>query len=144
MPYSGDWSAWYFVKKLIAQSENSFPLNSMIPEQGAFHVILNAPEDAVRLFHFFFPELYKYLFRKDLPVNPKPFQTSIVTTAAFLGWILIREMVLKKFKLCKDVEFVMILHVLDEILPLLFYHYNVVQYFEVVISITMSQSCTDF
>lgn len=126
MPSPSDWPTWYFFKKLIAQSEDSSPLNSMIPEQGAFHVILNATEDAVLLFHFFFTELYKHLFTKDLPANPKPFQTSIVTTAAFLGWLLIREMVLKKFKLCKDVEFVMMLHLLDEILPLLFYHYNVV------------------
>ena len=85
MPSSGDWPTWYFVKKLIAQSEDSSPLNSMIPEQGPFHVILNATEDAVLLFHFFFTELYQYLFRKDLPANPKPFQTSIVTNAAFLG-----------------------------------------------------------
>ena len=68
MPSPGD-----FVKKLIAESEDSSPLNSMIPEQGAFHVILNATEDAVLLFHFFFTELYKHLFRKDLPANPKPF-----------------------------------------------------------------------
>ena len=125
MPSPGDWPTWYFVKKLIAQSEDSSPLNSVIPEQGVFHVILNATEDAVLLFHFFFTELYKYLFKKDLPANPKPFETSIFTTAAFLGWLLIREMVLKKFKLCKDIEFVM-LHLLDELLPLLFYHYNVV------------------
>ena len=126
MASPGDWPTWYFVKKLIAQSEARSPFNSMMPEQGVFHVILNATVGAVLLFHFFFTELYKYLFRKDLPVNPKPFQTSIVTTAAFLGWLLIREMVLKKFKLCKDVEFVMILHLLDEILSPLFYHYNVV------------------
>ena len=31
----------------------------------------------------------------------------------------------KKFQLCKDVEFVMMLHLLDEILPL-FYHYTVI------------------
>ena len=34
-------------------------------------------------------------------------------------------MVLKTLQLCKDVEFVMMLHLLDEILPL-FYHYTVI------------------
>lgn len=101
-------------------------MNSIIPEQGPFHVILNATEDTVIIFHFFFNELYKHLFRKELPIKPKPFQVSIVTTAAFLGWLLIREIVQKKFKLCKDVEYVVMLHLLDEVLPLLFYHYNIV------------------
>ena len=126
IPCPGDWPTWYFVKKLIAHSDEHSPLNSIIPEQGPFHVILNATEDTVILFHFFFKELYGHLFRKELPIKPKPFQVSIVTTAAFLGWLLIREMVQKKFKLCKDVEYVMMLHLLDEVLPLLFYHYNVV------------------
>ena len=126
MPAPGDWPTWYFVKKIIAHSDNTSPLNSILPEQGAFHVILNATDDAVVLFHFFFTELYQHLFGKELPTTPKPYQTSLITTAAFLGWLLIREIVLETFKLCKDVEFVMILHLLDEILPLLFYHYTVV------------------
>ncbi|CAB4003787.1 Hypothetical predicted protein [Paramuricea clavata] len=49
MPSPGDWPTWYFVKKIIAHSDNTSPLNSIIPEQGAFHVILNATEDAVVL-----------------------------------------------------------------------------------------------
>ena len=124
IPCPGDWPTWYFVKKLIAHSDEQSALNSIIPEQGPFHVILNATEDTVILFHFFFNELYGHLFRKELPIKPKPFQVSIVTTAVFLGWLLIREMVQKKFKLCKDVEYVMMLHLLDEVLPLLFYHYR--------------------
>ena len=126
IPCPGDWPTWYFVKKLIAHSDEHSALNSIIPEQGPFHVILNDTEDNVILFHFFFNELYGHLIRKELPIKPKPFQVSIVTTAAFLGWLLIREMVQKKFKLCKDVEYVMMLHLLDEFLPLIFYHYNVV------------------
>ena len=118
MPVPGDWPTWYFVKKLIAQSDDNSYLNSMIPGQGPFHVILNTSEDAVQLFQFFFSELYQHLFGKELAVNPKPFQVSLLTTGTFLGWLLIREMVLKKFQLCKDVEFVMMLHLLDEILPL--------------------------
>ena len=126
MPCPGDWPTWFCFKKLIAHSDSNSPLNSLMPEQGPLHVILNATDDAVVLFHFFFTELYEHLFRKELPTKPKPFQVSTVTTAAYLGWLLIREAILKKFKLCKDVEVVIMLYLLDEILPLLFYHYTVV------------------
>lgn len=53
IPSPGDWPTWYFVKKLIAHSDEHSALNSIIPEQGPFHVILNATEDTVILFHFF-------------------------------------------------------------------------------------------
>ena len=85
MPAPGDWPTWYFVKKLIAQSDDNSYLNFLIPEQGPFHVILNASEDAVQLFQFFFSELYQHLFGKELAVKLKPFQVSFLTTATFLG-----------------------------------------------------------
>lgn len=96
MPSPGDWPTWYFVKKIIAHSDNTSPLNSLIPEQGAFHVILNATEDAAVL-HFFLTKLYQHLFKKELPATPKPFQTSLDTTSAFLGRLLKNETVHEKF-----------------------------------------------
>ena len=77
IPYPGDQPTWFFVKKIIAHSDNTSPLKSLIPEQGAFYVILNATEDAVPLFRFFSTELYQYLFRKELPVTPKRFNLLI-------------------------------------------------------------------
>ena len=38
---------------------------------------------------------------------------------------MIREKVLTKFGMCKDLEFVCILHILDEVIPLVFFHYAV-------------------
>ncbi|CAH3167050.1 unnamed protein product [Pocillopora meandrina] len=33
------------------------------------------------------------------------------------GWLFIKDKILKKFKLCKDIEYVYLLHILEEVLP---------------------------
>ena len=46
------WPTWYYFKKLIAQEVNEdSPLLSMIPEQGPFHVTLNAQENIMQIYH---------------------------------------------------------------------------------------------
>lgn len=54
VPSPGDWSSWYHVKKLLVDVPTDSPLLSLIPEQGPFHVTLNAHETAVELHRFFF------------------------------------------------------------------------------------------
>lgn len=54
VPSPGDWSSWYYVKKLLVDVPTDSPLLSLIPEQGPFHVTLNAHETAVELHRFFF------------------------------------------------------------------------------------------
>ena len=46
--------------------------------------------------------------------------------AMFGGWMLIREKVIKKLKLCRDVEFSCVLLLLDEVSPLTYLHYPAV------------------
>ena len=46
-------------------------------------------------------------------------------TAALLGWQLIRSKVLEKFSTCKQHEFVTALHLLEHVVPLVFYQYNI-------------------
>ena len=58
--------------------------------------------------------------------RPKPDRIAVLVTAAFLGWLMLRSRVLNLFKLCKDLEFVCLLHLFEEVLPLLFFHYPVV------------------
>ena len=124
VPATGDWPTWFYTKKLIAQctSENNHLL-SIIPELGQFHVSLNMNED-VEIFSFLFSYLYKDLYGKDLPEKVKPFQISALVSSAMLAWLLIRPKVLQKFQLCKDVEFVAITYLLEEVLPIIFFQYS--------------------
>ena len=126
VPSPGDWPSWYYVKKLIVSAPEQSPLLSLIPEQGPFHVTLNAHETAVEMHRFFFAELHKHLFDSTIPERPKPDRIAVLVTAAFLGWLILRSRVLNLFKLCKDLEFVCLLHLFEEVLPLLFFHYPVV------------------
>ena len=52
--------------------------------------------------------------------KPKPYQTSLIVTAALVGWQLIGEKVLRKFGKCKHHQFVSILHLLEHVVPLVF------------------------
>ena len=62
-----------------------------------------------------------------LPNKPKAHKIATLTTVAFSGWTIIREQVLQLFgQVCKDPEYMLLLHLFDEILPLLFFFYNTV------------------
>ena len=117
VPSPGDWSSWYYVKRLLVDVPTDSPLLSLIPEQGPFHVTLNAHETAVELHRFFFAELHKHLFNSAMPERP---------AAAFLGWLMLRSKVLTLFKLCKDLEYVSLLYLMEEVILMLFFHYLVI------------------
>ena len=51
VPLPADWPGWYYPKRLIATGWK--PNVSIIPEQGPFHVYLNACEHVVLNFNFF-------------------------------------------------------------------------------------------
>ena len=97
----------------------------MIPEQGPFHVTLNVQEDIIQIYHFILASVYKETFGSELPHKPKPFRINLLLNTVFLGWLQLRDKVLQKFQMCKDIEFACLLHLLDEVIPLSFYHYPV-------------------
>ena len=126
IPAPGDWPTWFYEKKLIAQGMNeSSPLLSFIPEQGPFHVFLNLQEDVLKIYHFILERIYMETFGSNLPKKPKPFRISLVITAVFLAWTKLHHRVLQKFQLCKDIEYSCLLFLLDEVIPLSFFHYPV-------------------
>ena len=126
VPAPGDWPTWYYQKKIIVQEDSSnSPYLSLIPEQGPLHVSLNAQEDIIQIYHFFFYQLYKNIFATKLPKKPKPFRVQLLLMSLF-GWLMIRDKVISKFDLCKDVEYECILHILYEVVPLAFFHYAVI------------------
>ena len=59
VPWPADWPGWYYPKKNIAQGKCQLLKQSIISEQGQFHVSLNGAEDTVLIFKYFFDELYE-------------------------------------------------------------------------------------
>lgn len=106
-------------------NENPVKLPAIIPWQGPFHVALNAEESTVLLFWPFFEQLYKGIFghSKKFPKKPRAEKISTVTTAAFGGWLLVRDMVLELFGQCKDPQYIMLFHLLDELCCVNFFYY---------------------
>lgn len=146
MPFPGDWPTWFYTKKIIAQVTNSsnHTYLSLIPEQGPFHVSLNVNEDVVQSHHPVFAKLFKEVFGSDFPQKPKPFRSSLIITGTLCGWLLIRHKVLDKFKFCKDIEFLYLVNLLEEVLPLAFFQYdsifcsgNLEQYLNVMIRLAI-------
>lgn len=125
VPWPADWPGWYFPQKNIALGKCELLQQSVIPEQGQFHVSLNAAEDTVLVYKHFFDSLFKNVFGRDLPNKPKTYKVTLCLTAALLGWLQIREKVLEKFGICKDHEYVSIIYLLEHVLPLVFFQYNI-------------------
>ena len=122
VPFPADWPGWYYPKKLIAQGHD---LGNMIPEQGPFHVSLNAQQDTVHIFNFFFDKLYKSIFHSDLPQKPREFRISLCIIATLLGWMMVRKQIIRRFGNCKDHEYICILYLLEDVVPLVFYQYSI-------------------
>lgn len=122
------WHKYCFLTQQLRPSVDPDFLLSIVPWQGPFHIYLNAQEDVVTNFRCFFEKLHKYLFgqRKVLPKKPKPYRISTLISAAFGGWLMIKTTVLTAFGQCKDPEYVMLIFLLDELVPLVFYFYSVI------------------
>ena len=120
LPLPADWPGFYYPKTLIAQGREK-RISNIVPEEGPFHVYVNATEDVVIIFKFFFIEMYKFVFRGILPEKPKPFRCYLCITAALLRWILVRDKVLPKFALSKSHEFASIQYLHDHIVPLVLF-----------------------
>ena len=99
----------------------------MVVWQGQFHIVLNAQESSVLLFRPFFAMMYKALFgrNKTMPKKPKSYRIATLISATFGGWSIVREIIMNKFGSCKDPEYCMVLHLLEEVVPLFFYFYEV-------------------
>lgn len=61
---------------------------------------------------------------KRFPKKPKSEKVSLISTAAFGGWLIIREYVLDLFGPCKDPQYVMLVNLLDEISCFNFFFYT--------------------
>ncbi len=97
------------------------------PRQGPFHLGFNALQDVVLLHRTVFERIYKACFGQNriLPKKPKPWRMATLIAVSSAAWPIVREQILNIFGPCKDPEFAMLFHLFDELVPLVFYVYDV-------------------
>lgn len=61
---------------------------------------------------------------KRFPQKPKAEKISLVSSAAFGGWLIVRECIQELFVPCKDPQYMMLVNLLDEISCFNFYFYT--------------------
>ena len=110
-----------------ASSELSSLIKSILVFIGALHVQLSAREEVVLMFWEFFNWLYEDVFsKKNFPQKPLPWRISMVLEVAYGGWTLIRESVKSKFNKCKNIEYQVLINLLDNYIPSVLSIYSVV------------------
>ena len=93
-----------------------------------YNISLNARECVLLNFHQVFADLYAFLFGKKakLAKKPKPWRISLLLEVIYGGWTLIRDMILSVFYKCKDIEFLTLVNLLDNYVPLVLSIYSIV------------------
>jgi len=93
---------------------------SLIPMIGPLHISLNSRETLFQIYHFFFEMLYHNLFgeKKVLAQKPKPRLINLILNLTFYGWKNIRSLIINRGGNIKDIEYLMMIDLLDNSLPL--------------------------
>ena len=93
---------------------------SLIPMIGPLHVSLNSRETLFQIYHFFFEMIYHNLFgeNKILAQKPKPRLIDLILNLTFYGWKNIRNLIINRFGNTKDIEYLIMIDLLDNSLPL--------------------------
>ena len=129
-PFIGDWPMQFFVRRLVYSDAPSLPevLKNVAPLIGPLHISLNARECVLLMFHQVFSDLYTFLFgsKAKLAKKPKPWRVSLLLEVIYGGWTLIRDMVLSVFHKCKDVQFLTLVNLLDNYVPLVLSIYSII------------------
>ncbi|GES89157.1 hypothetical protein GLOIN_2v1485098 [Rhizophagus clarus] len=94
---------------------------SLIPMIKPFHVSLNSRETLFQIYHFFFKMIYHNLFgeNKILVQKPKPRLIDLILNLTFYGWKNICNLIINRFKNIKDIEYLILIDLLDNSLPLI-------------------------
>ena len=129
-PFVGDWPMQFFIRKLVYSDAATSPsvLKNVVPLIGSLHISLNARECVVLMYHEIFAELYKFLFGENakLALKPQPWRISLLLEIIYGGWTLIRDVILPVFDKCKNIEYLTLLNLLDNYVPLVLSIYSVI------------------
>ena len=128
-PFVGDWPMQFFIRQLVYSSAPNVPavLKNVVPLIGPLHISLNARECVFLKFHDIFADLYAFIFGKKakLAKKPKPWRISLLLEVIYGGWTLIRDIILSMFYKSKDVQFLTLLNLLDNWVPLVLSIYSI-------------------
>ena len=121
----GDWPSQFYQRQLSYNTDAHSPLRHTTATMGPLHVSLNAQENVVRKFILFFKGLYQHLFNKQLANKPKPWRVTLLLELVYGGWTIIRQPVLARLQRFKDVQFLTLINLVDNYVPLTFAIYSV-------------------
>ena len=129
-PQPGDWPAQFYMRQVqnyASKNKSLHPLSNIIPFLGPLHIQRNARECVCLLNISFFKRVYKFIFgpNKILANKPKPWRVSLLLEVLYGGWTLIRDQVIVAFSNCKDVQYLTLLNLLDNYLPLVLSIYSI-------------------
>jgi hypothetical protein len=127
MPIVADWPGQLFIRKALTylyqqntMSQIPESINAFIPILGPLHVSLNSREQVLIIYYSFFKKLFHAVFgsRKVLAKKPKPWRINLLLELAYQGWLKIKIKILEKFgSICKNVEYRMLIDLLDNVIP---------------------------
>ena len=129
----GDWPSQFFPRQIVYRACSSAgvgtppdPVTSIVPCMGPLHVDLNADEDIMTNYISFVRFIYESLFPgRKLADKPKPWRTQFTLEIIYGGWTLVRNTVKAVFHQCKDVQYGVLLNLLDNYIPLTLATYNI-------------------
>ena len=130
-PFPGDWPMQFFMRQLVYNTNSvSLPdvCKNVAPLIGPLHVSLNSRECVLLNFHGIFSDLYSFLFgaKAKLAKKPKPWRLSLLLEVIYGGWTLVRDTILPAFTNCKDIEFLTLLNLIGNYVPLVLSIYSAV------------------
>ena len=129
VPFVGDWPTQFYMRQLAYSPENSPSAihEAVDPLIGPLHISLNSRECVLMKSHTIFAELYSFLFgSKAKSKKPKPWRVSLLLEVLYGGWTLVRDSVLPVFSQCKDLQYLTLLNLLDNYIPLVLSIYSIV------------------
>lgn len=131
VPFLGDWPMQFFMRQLVYNTELvnlPDPCKNVVPLIGPLHISLNSRECVLMNFHGIFEDLYHFLFgeKAKLAKKPKPWRLSLLLEVIYGGWTLVREVVLSAFSHCKDIEYLTLINLVDNYVPLVLSIYSII------------------
>ncbi|GBC09681.1 hypothetical protein RclHR1_09030013 [Rhizophagus clarus] len=93
---------------------------NLIPIIGPLHILLNSRKTLFQTYYFFFKKLYHDLFGEKKVLSSKPKQTviNLILDLTFNSWKKIRNVIMHHFENSKDIEYRMMINLLNNSIPL--------------------------
>ena len=121
-PFPSDWPMQFFMRQVIYNTNLvSLPdVCNVAPLIGPLRISLNSRECMLLNFHHFL-----FGAKAKLAKKPKPWRLSLLEVM-YGGWTLVRDTIMSVLLNCKDIEFLTLVNLIDNYVPLVLSIYSVV------------------